>query len=371
MVGPRVSGKLVTYGLTAIFCASAAAQSLGDLAREEKQKKASAQSGAASPRIFSNIDNPPLQATTPNGPPARRTMPAGESLLQINSPADGTVVSPGQTIRVRVTSPVGRVWSFVDVGTSIPNVLLTEPALSIPAEFSITIPSEIGLRRYTLTAMGRTAAGEFAESAPINIDVERPDMPVSRSQVNGDSQIFEAPGQPGRLLTLATFADGQVVDVSESSHLTFESTDKKIVTVDEAGAATSVATGTAAIIVSYTNPNGPARELRIPITVLRFELSLTPASLDFGNVRVGSSASLTVTATNKSMSVKIHAVNATAPYTETDNCVSSSPLALDASCQITVTFTPVAEGQSPRTLSIPNSSSSVPSLILLTGVGVK
>ena len=163
-----------------------------------------------------------------------------------------------------------------------------------------------------------------------------------------------------------------MLDASESSYLGFHSTDTKIVTV-QTGAVSAVATGTAAIIISYKNPNGPTRELRIPVTVLRFQLGLTPSALDFGNVRTGSSASLTVTATNNSVSdsqMRIKAITVTGPYRETDNC-SSSPLALDASCQITVTFTPVAEGQSPGTLGIVDSSSSLPSEILLTGVGVK
>jgi hypothetical protein len=222
--------------------------------------------------------------------------------------------------------------------------------------------------------MGATPAGEPVESALVVVDVERPDMPVSLSQVNGDSHILEAPGESIPLLTLATFSDGQVLDVSESSRLTFYSTNTKIVTVNQTGAITAVATGTAAIIIGYKNPNGPARELRIPVTVLRFQLGLTPTALDFGNVRIGSSASLTVTATNNSVSdsqMRIKAITVTGPYRETDNCSSSSPLALDASCQIIVTFTPVAEGQSPGTLTIPNSSSIVPSVILLTGIGVK
>ncbi|MBZ5491278.1 MAG: choice-of-anchor D domain-containing protein [Acidobacteriia bacterium] len=373
IISPGVRGKLLTYALIAIFGVTAAAQSLGDLAREERQKKAS-QTGAASPKVFSNLDNPPIQGTASTAPTTRHAVPAGESLLQIDSPADGTVVNPGQTIRVRVMSLTGEAISSVTVLTDMDDRLMTEPARSLPAEFSITVPSKISLHRYTLTATGITAARALVESAPIAIEVDRPDMPVSLSQVNFHSLIFDALGESIRLLTLATFPDGQVLDVTESSRLFFHSTDTKVVTVDETGAVTAVATGTAAIIVSYKNPNGPARELRIPVTVLRFQLGLTPSALNFGNVSVGSSASLTVTATNNSVSdsqMRIKAITVTGPYRETDNCSSLSPLALDASCLITVTFTPGTEGRFPGTLSIPDSSSSLPSELLLTGVGVK
>ena len=59
----------------------------------------------------------------------------------------------------------------------------------------------------------------------------------------------------------------------------------------------AVATGTAGIIVSYKNPNGPDVQLTIPVTVERFQVTFSPSSLDFGQVQVGSSASLSLTVT--------------------------------------------------------------------------
>jgi uncharacterized protein YjdB len=199
-------------------------------------------------------------------------------------------------------------------------------------------------------------------------------MPVSLSEVNFPSLIMEAPGQTHNLLILAHFSDGSMLDTTESGRLTFHSTDTKIVTADATGAVVAVATGTASIIVNYTNPNGPDLQLKIPVTVLRFQVTLSPSSLDFGNVQVGRSARLSVTATNNSFSdmhLMIKAVTASGPYSETDNCISSSPLAVGATCEITATFTPLAPGQSPGTISIPNSSSGIPSAILMSGIGLK
>jgi hypothetical protein len=277
MAAGRFSRQLLACCLTAVF-AGAMAQSLGDLAREQRQKKASAApTDAAKQKTFSNLDDPQPQATTPNGRKARNA-------------------------------------------------------------------------------------------------TSRPDMPVSLSQLSFSSLIFETPGETHDLVLLAHFSDGSDLDITESERLTFHSTDTKIVTVDATGTIMAVATGTASIIVSYSNPNGPELQLKIPVTVLRFQVTFSPSSLDFGNVQVGRSASLTLTVTNNSfgdMHLRIKSVTATGHYSKTDNCISSSPLAVGNACVITASFKPVAPGQSPGTLSIISSSGSVPSVILLSGVGVK
>jgi len=270
--------RLLAYSVIAFFGTNAMSQSLGDLAREQRQKKDSAaHSDATKQRTFSNLEDPQPQAIAPNGRTARDATPP-------------------------------------------------------------------------------------------------PDMPVSLSEMNFPSLIMEAPGQAHNLLIVAQFSDGSVMDTQELGRVTFHSTDTKIVTVDATGTAVAVATGTASIIVSYGNPNGQALKLTIPVIVLRFQVTFSPNSLDFGNVQVGRSASLSVTATNNSFSdmhLMIKAVTTTGPYSETDNCTSSSPLAVGATCEITATFTPVTPGQRLGTISIPNSSSGIPSVILMSGIGVK
>src|SRR5882724_9250759 len=70
--------------------------------------------------------------------------------LQINSPADGTIVNPGQTISVAVTSPAGAVFSGVAVQGEDP-LGSSSVATTLPAQFSISIPSNLACRRYMLT----------------------------------------------------------------------------------------------------------------------------------------------------------------------------------------------------------------------------
>ena len=70
--------------------------------------------------------------------------------LHITSPADGTVVSPGDKIAVTVEVAGGRVPSVV---LAVENPIgYTEALFSPPFRFTVQIPSRVTLRRYTVVA---------------------------------------------------------------------------------------------------------------------------------------------------------------------------------------------------------------------------
>ncbi|MGA2409842.1 MAG: choice-of-anchor D domain-containing protein, partial [Candidatus Binataceae bacterium] len=84
-------------------------------------------------------------------------------------------------------------------------------------------------------------------------------------------------------------------------------------------------------------------------------LTAAPKSLAFGKVTVGSSASKTVTISNKnSVAISINPIAFTGSfpgdYSETDTCGSS--IAAAGSCVVTVQFTPAATGSRPATMVI-------------------
>jgi hypothetical protein len=373
MAVPRFHQLFLLYGLILVLGANAMAQSLGDLAREERQKKTSAgQVETGKQKVFSNLDDPQARAVMPNGQTGRNASHGGQQRLQIELPADGTVVHPGQTIKFRVTSSTDRTLSSLFVVSPLSDLPPDMVAKSVPAELTVTIPSDVNKAgQYPFRAMGATPAGDFVESDFITLDVERDDMPVSLwSQFS--KHFFAARGQSVPMMLTATFSDGKTIEVTESPNVTYRSTDTKVVTVDRAGTATAVETGTAAIIVSYKNPNGPDVRLTIPVEVERFQITFSPSSLDFGNIQVGSSRSLSVMANNNSVSgipLGIKAISTDAPYSETNNCISSSPLAMDGTCQITITFRPTETGLSKRDLSVIDSFGE--SLIPISGMGVK
>ena len=78
---------------------------------------------------------------------ARQSQPA----LQITTPTSGTTVSPGQTLSVTVGSPAGLTFAQVDVIAESP-IGLTTSTTSLPAQFSVSIPSNIACGPRMLTA---------------------------------------------------------------------------------------------------------------------------------------------------------------------------------------------------------------------------
>lgn len=184
------------------------------------------------------------------GPAGRRRAlrgPAKPATLQIDSPTSGTILNPGQTITVSVSSPAGASFSQVAVIGQDP-IPTSNLQNSVPAQFSITIPTEIDAGSYTLTATGTTTPGQMGDSVPISVDIERPDMPTALSAQTPASQLtLEALGQRFPIILFAAFSDGSILAVTQSSYVTYSSSNTAIATVDNNGMVTAVSAGTATI----------------------------------------------------------------------------------------------------------------------------
>ena len=273
------------------------------------------------------------------------------ALMQISSPADGAVVNPGQVVSVTVASPAGVTLADVGVVGEDPIGIVGE-ATSMPAQFSVTIPADIACRTYMLTALAGTAAGLKA-SVTIQIDVERPDLPTSIAPLLPQI-IFDAPRDDFPIKMLGTFGDGSILEITESSKVAYSSSDPEVATVDAEGIVTAIAPGSASINVTYGDAGGNVSVV-IPLTVPRSVFTMAPESLDFGVQNVGTPISQQMTLTNSSGRVlSVLDVRTTGDFAQTSDCVSSSPLALDAACTITVTFGPTAAGPREGVLTIVN-----------------
>jgi hypothetical protein len=295
-------------------------------------------------------------------------------LLQISSPGDDAIVNPGQAVNVVVDSPAGASFTNVGVVGEAP-IGFGGIASAVPARLSITIPSDIACRRYMLTAHGLTASGESVESAAIDLDVERPDKPVSLSN-QMEQLIMETQGETSQLLLLAKFSDGMILDVSESSRITFQSMDTAVATVDNRGAVTAAGAGTGSVVVTYHTPNASVLRYSIQVTVLPPALTVVPGKLVFGGgaaVTVGAEARARITVTNTTASdgsLHIKSVVASRDFSETNDCIRPSPFPIGGTCTINVTFAPTEQGERKGELTIINSANSVPIVISLHGVAV-
>ncbi len=295
---------------------------------------------------------------------AQQTQPA----LQIAVPTTGTVVSPGQTLSVTVTSPAGLAFQMVAVIGPDP-IGFNTLASSVPAQFSIAIPTDADCRLYTLAADGLTQSGQHVTSASIQIDVERPDIPVAIS-ASDSGLALESLGEQVRLTILANFADGSTIDVTHSALLSYASSNTAVATADALGTVTAVATGSASITVTYTL-SGQSLQIAIPISVSSPRLAVSPTSLSFAPQAVGtSSAPQQLTLTNVTQdNITVLGLTASGDFSETDNCAASSPLGTNSSCIANVSFSPTATGPRTGQLSIANSASVAPISIPLTGTG--
>ncbi len=288
--------------------------------------------------------------------------------IQISSPANGTVVNPGRTLSVTVTSPSGT--TFSQIALIGPNPIgFNVQQTSAPAQFSISIPADAACRLYNLTADGITASGQGATSVPIQIDIERPDLPVSLSTFVSDV-VMESLGEQTRLVILAAFGDGSVVDVTESTLLSYTSSNSSVVGIDARGAMTAVGPGSAAVSVTYTQ-GGKSLQLTVPVQVLNPLLIASPSSLVFPAQPAGtSSGSQQLTLTSMATAnLSIFGLSTTGDFSETDSCVASSPLTPGNSCVANVIFSPTATGSRAGSLSVANSANTVPPAISLTGTG--
>ena len=137
----------------------------------------------------------------------------GAAALAIASPPDGTVVGPGETLTVSVTSPANVKFASVVIGGEA--IGIAGMAASLPARFTVTIPADAKCGKQPLSAMAFTASGQETTTW-IDIDIERPDMPVLiASQLR--QFIFSMEGHNDSLDLTARFRDGTVLRVRDSS----------------------------------------------------------------------------------------------------------------------------------------------------------
>jgi hypothetical protein len=135
----------------------------------------------------------------------------------------------------------------------------------------------------------------------------------------------------------------------------------------------AVNTNSSTTPAGLTPHDGQVVSFLIPAVPTSAAVSAT--SLNFGDVYVGGSKSLSVTVQNTSgftstvnvTNIAISGTNAS-DYTQTSNC---SALSDQQTCTITVTFAPTATGTRTGTLTITNDSTNEPSLtVALTGNGL-
>jgi hypothetical protein len=288
--------------------------------------------------------------------------------LQISTPTSGAVVSPGQSLNVSVISPANITFTNSSVIGEAP-IGFVGTAPSVPTQFTLSVPSNAPAGPYQIRAFGITGT-VLVPSPSVTIDVERPDLPTSL-RLAPASIVLDAPGQSIPLAVTASYSDGTILLLTKSSQLTYITSNPAIATVDSSGAVTAVAAGTA-YITAMDSIASQYVKAAIEVDVLPPAIAVSAASLSFPPQTVGTtSTAQQLTLTNASNSpMNILQVTTMGDFTQSNTCISSSPLGPGASCIVSISYTAGVVGAENGSLKITNDVNGVPTAILLSGSGM-
>jgi hypothetical protein len=174
-------------------------------------------------------------------------------------------VAPGETLQVTVSSPDRTRFVGITVVMEDP-IEIEQEATLLPARFAIKIPKDIRPGSYSVSAMASRAGGELVV-AVIEVDIERRETPHAITLRLPWRQVyFEKKGETREIELVGDFGNGDFVDVTESSRVTFESSDTAVATVNKSGTITAVGAGHAEV-VAWSGPRDRDIKASIPVEV--------------------------------------------------------------------------------------------------------
>ena len=129
-------------------------------------------------------------------------------------------------------------------------------------------------------------------------------------------------------------------------------------------------TGTRSAVLAFTDASANSPQ-NVALTGVgsTSNATLTPASLAYATqlINTGSAAQQATLTNSGSVSITISSIAVTGPYSQTNNC--GTTLAANASCTISVVFTPTKSGTQTGTLSVTDNAPNSPQSVALSGVG--
>jgi Abnormal spindle-like microcephaly-assoc'd, ASPM-SPD-2-Hydin len=279
----------------------------------------------------------------------------------------------GSTVTITLVNPTGA--GFTVSGLNLPLVLTAGQGQSFNVTFT---PATTG------SSSGNLAIISDASNSPVNVALSGTGLAPGALTPNPSSLSFGnvQVGNNQQLNETITNTGGVNVSVSQATisgtgfsmtawaplvltpgqHYTFP------VTFTPASSANY--SGNVSIVSNATNPN-----LSIPLSgtgtpVPQGQLTVSPSSMNFGNVAVGTNAQLqgTLTASGESVTVTSDTLNGSAFAL---SGLSSYPIVIPAGQHVTftVTFTPPGTGVASGTLSFYSNASNSPAVESLTGTG--
>ena len=151
-----------------------------------------------------------------------------QTLLQITSPTQGTsfpLCTEGASYTITLSADPSVTNIFVTTQSPLPAAQPT----SNPAQFTLTLPTNIDPGIYSIGAVGYTTSSDV-EAAPVLIDVERADAPTSLT-IQPISLQLQGAGDQVPISVWGTYSDGTNLFLSNSTQLSYNSNAKTVATV--------------------------------------------------------------------------------------------------------------------------------------------
>ena len=303
-----------------------------------------------------------------------------QKVLWIDSPRDGSVVHPGDTVTFVVSSPTGEaVLDVFVLGEG--GIVADKPAARAPAQLQVLIPQKLSPGEYAVSAVGKTSTGEEA-AAEVILDVEMdgvrghqtessPGATPSALKADSSPVILQSQGQQLPLQIHAVYSNGESVDVTESSNLVLQSANSNIARVNAERMIVAVNRGETTITAIYLE-GGRSVRATIPVRVEAEIVTVSPSQLSFGSDRgvpVGTRVQqqLVLTYHTSNTSLRITGVKIVGDFSQINDCVSSSAVRKETTCTVTVTFHPTQAGTRLGELSLSDNWTIAPTTIPFVG----
>lgn len=297
-----------------------------------------------------------------NGPFVAPVQPS----LTITSPASGSTVNTGDTVKISVQATGASQFTRGVVCIGGRGLGATVIDKTPPYNFSLAVPSDLAPGDYNLTALGYGAATNPLATASITLQVESPSALLTLIPPSSEL-AFSAIGEQLPLVIRGMDASGQLLDLTESSHVLYSSSDQTVGTVSPKGIVTAVGPGKASVKIALTGGGAAA----VAVRVMNPALVPSATSIDFGTQTSGTtSASKSLTINNNvRYPLRILAVNSPLNFPQTNDCLSKSPLPVGGSCVINVSFALAKAGAVQGIVSILDSAVIARTQVFVTGTG--
>ena len=177
----------------------------------------------------------------------------GAPALTIQSPLNGAVFSPGQTVAVSVTGTEIASASYIMVIAE--NPLDSSDVVengAIPFSTSISIPQYAQRRTYKIRAIAKMLNGQIITSPTVQLVVRRSDSPVS-IRMSLSSPKLRFIGDQGQATVEAQYADGTIEALTTGAGVSFQSENGQIFSVSGDGLLTAKSAGAGLVRATFVS----------------------------------------------------------------------------------------------------------------------